>query len=57
MLAWLDAFGEARTAATVLFVHENTLRYRVRTISERFDIDLGDPHVRLVTWLELQLRS
>lgn len=57
LLAWLDAFGEARTAASVLFVHENTLRYRVRTISERFDIDLGDPHVRLVTWLELQLRS
>lgn len=57
LLAWLDAFGEARTAAAVLFVHENTLRYRVRTISERFDIDLGDPHVRLVTWLELQLRN
>lgn len=57
LLAWLDAFGEARTAASVLFVHENTLRYRVRTISERFSIDLDDPHVRLVTWLELRLRT
>lgn len=57
LLAWLDAFGEARTAATALFVHENTLRYRVRTISEKFGIDLVDPYVRLVTWLELRLRT
>lgn len=57
LLAWLDSFGEARTAAAALFVHENTLRYRVRRISERFEIDLDDPHVRLVTWLELRLRA
>jgi len=57
LLVWLDSFGEARTAAAALFVHENTLRYRVRRISERFEIDLDDPHVRLVTWLELRLRA
>jgi sugar diacid utilization regulator len=57
LLAWLDAFGEARIAAATLFVHENTLRYRVRRISERFEIDLDDPQERLVTWLELRLRA
>jgi sugar diacid utilization regulator len=57
LLAWLDSFGEARIAAATLFVHENTLRYRVRRISERFDIDLDDPQERLVTWLELRLRA
>ncbi|RKT79357.1 DNA-binding PucR family transcriptional regulator [Terracoccus luteus] len=57
LLVWLDSFGETRVAAAALFVHENTLRYRVRRITERFGIDLADPHVRLVTWLELRLRS
>ena len=57
LLAWLDSFGEARTAAAALFIHENTLRYRVRRISDRFEIDLDDPHVRLATWLELRLRA
>ena len=57
LLVWLDTFGEARIAAAALFVHENTLRYRIRTIGERFGIDLGDPYVRLVTWLELRLRA
>ncbi len=56
LLVWLDSFGDVRRAAATLFVHENTLRYRIRRATERFGIDLEDPNVRLVTWLELRLR-
>ena len=36
-------------------MHENTLRYRIRRIEELFDLDLADPDVRLVAWLQLRL--
>lgn len=56
LLAWLDALGDFKSAAAELFVHENTLRYRVRKIEERFDLNLADPYDRLVAWLELRLQ-
>jgi PucR C-terminal helix-turn-helix domain/GGDEF-like domain len=55
LLAYLNAFGDAGKAASVLFVHENTLRYRIRRLQEMFDVDLADPTERLVTWLQLRL--
>lgn len=57
VLAWLDAFGDYKAAAAAIFVHENTLRYRVRKAEERLRLNLSDPHDRLVAWLELRLRT
>jgi DNA-binding PucR family transcriptional regulator len=55
LLAYLDAFGDTAGAAKALCVHENTLRYRIRRLQEVFDLDLNDPDVRLVAWLQLRL--
>ncbi len=55
LLAYLDAFGDTTKAAKALNVHENTLRYRIRRLEELFDLDLDDPDVRLVAWLQLRL--
>jgi len=55
LLAYLDAFGDTASAARTLSIHENTLRYRVRRLQELFGLDLDDPDVRLVTWLQLRL--
>lgn len=55
LLAFLDAFGEVRTAAEALGIHPNTLRYRVRRAAELTGIDLDDPRERLVTQLQLRL--
>lgn len=55
LLAYLDAFGDTASAAKELSIHENTLRYRIRRLPELFDLDLSDPDVRLVAWLQLRL--
>lgn len=55
LLEYLNAFGDAAKAASALFVHENTLRYRIRRLQELFGVDLSDPAERLVTWLQLRL--
>ena len=52
--AFLDAFGDVPAAAAAINVHANTFRYRMRRLSELFDINLADPDDRLV--IELQLR-
>jgi hypothetical protein len=54
LLTYLDAGGDVARAAAGLHVHENTLRYRLRRLQERFGIDLDDPDTRLVTWLQLR---
>lgn len=56
LLAFLDAFGDARQAAAAVSVHDNTLRYRIRRAKELFGVDLADSEERLVTWLQLRLR-
>lgn len=53
-LAWLDAQCDMRSAAEQLTVHPNTLRYRLRRLQERFDLDLSDPDIRLSAWLQLR---
>lgn len=53
LLAYLEAFGDARAAAERLHIHPNTLRYRVRRAASVSGIDLGDPGERLFTQLQL----
>lgn len=57
LLAYLEAFGDARAAAERLHVHPNTLRYRVRRAASVSGIDLGDPGERLFTQLQLLLEQ
>lgn len=54
LLAHLDSFGDVRRAAAALSVHENSHRYRMHTMTERLGIDLTDPELRLITWLQLR---
>jgi hypothetical protein len=55
LAAWLDYPADPRTAARLIHVHPNTLRYRMQRLGEVIDVDLADPEVRLA--LRLQLRS
>lgn len=55
LLAHLDCWGDARKAAARLGVHENSQRYRMRRLVEQFDVDLDDPELRLVLWLQLRV--
>jgi DNA-binding PucR family transcriptional regulator len=55
LAAWLDHPADPRTAARLIHVHPNTLRYRMQRLGEVIDVDLADPEVRLA--LRLQLRS
>ena len=55
VLAWLDALGDVRAAASTLTVHPNTLRYRVRRAVAVAGLRLGDPHARLVHHLALHV--
>lgn len=48
---WLKANCDARTAAAVLHIHVNTLRYRVARAAEVAGLDLDDPEQRLVLQL------
>jgi DNA-binding PucR family transcriptional regulator len=52
--AYLDAMGDVASAAARTSVHPNTFRYRIRRLSELFDIDIENSDERVV--LELQLR-
>jgi hypothetical protein len=52
--AYLDCFGDVRTAAERLGVHPNTFRYRLRRLQERVGLDLSDPAERLVAALQLR---
>lgn len=52
---YFDAGGDLSVSAKKLFLHRNTLKYRLGRIYELFDIDLNDPIERLVA--ELQVRA
>ena len=41
-------------AAEAVQVHPNTFRYRMRRVRELFELDLEDPDVRLMVWLQLR---
>jgi hypothetical protein len=53
--AWLDAFGDVTAAAAALFIHPNTLRYRLRRITELSGLDLADPEQRFAAMLQLRV--
>ena len=53
--AYLDAFGDVDSAARVLGVHPNTVRYRLRQIETVTGISLRDPTERLALELELRI--
>lgn len=54
VLAWVEALGDVAAAATVLDVHANTLRYRLRRVEELFSIMITDSDERLAAWLQLR---
>ncbi|MCA1188433.1 MULTISPECIES: CdaR family transcriptional regulator [unclassified Saccharopolyspora] len=55
VLAYLEHFGDVRSASAALHVHPNTLRHRIRRAGEITGIDLADPAERLTTQLHLLL--
>lgn len=56
LLAFLDTFGDNRRAAEMMMVHENSQRYRMRQLTKKFGIDVDDPELRLIIWLQLYLQ-
>lgn len=56
VLAYLAANADVPAAAESVNVHANTFRYRLRRVRELFDLDLEDPDVRLVAWLQLRVK-
>jgi DNA-binding PucR family transcriptional regulator len=55
LLVWLETAHDANTAAARLFVHPQTIRYRIRRLEELFGDRLYDADTRLE--LELALRA
>jgi DNA-binding PucR family transcriptional regulator len=51
--AWLEAQGDPAEAGGRLGVHENTVRYRLRKMSEITDLPLDDARKRLAMMIEL----
>ena len=54
VLAYLNANADMPAAAEAVQVHPNTFRYRMRRVRELFDLNLEDPDVRLMVWLQLR---
>jgi hypothetical protein len=50
---WLRHPGDPRAAGVELRIHPNTLRYRMRKVSELTGVDLTDPDVRLALLTQL----
>ncbi|MFI8191541.1 helix-turn-helix domain-containing protein [Streptomyces sp. NPDC085946] len=55
--AYLDHFGDVPAASRALCVHPNSLRYRLRRITEVSGLDLGSSDARLLAQLQLRLRD
>jgi hypothetical protein len=53
LAAWLDHFGDPQSAARLLRIHPNTLRYRLRKLEETVPVDLTSPRRRLALRLQL----
>ncbi|WP_041782191.1 PucR family transcriptional regulator [Mycolicibacterium chubuense] len=51
--AWLQERGDPGRTAAHLGVHENTVRYRMRRMSELTDLRLDDAHKRFAMMIEL----
>jgi purine catabolism regulator len=59
-LATLEEFfahnGNLSQTAEALFIHRNTLTYRIERMAEAFRLDLGNPDTRLAVQLALSIR-
>ncbi|WEO93378.1 helix-turn-helix domain-containing protein [Streptomyces sp. FXJ1.172] len=55
--AYLDHFGDVSAASRALVIHPNSLRYRLRRITQVCGLDLGSADARLLAQLELRLRE
>ncbi|HEY3466832.1 MAG TPA: helix-turn-helix domain-containing protein, partial [Amycolatopsis sp.] len=53
LTAWLHAQGDPAAAGKRLGVHENTVRYRLRKMTELTTLDLRDGSKRLALTIEL----
>ncbi len=53
--AYLDHFGDVAAASRTLGVHANSLRYRLRRITQVSGLDLDSPDARLLAQLQLRL--
>jgi DNA-binding PucR family transcriptional regulator len=51
--AWLQAQGDPAEAGRYLGVHENTIRYRLRKMTELTPLDLQDGNKRLAMMIEV----
>jgi hypothetical protein len=56
LLAWMEGADDANAAARRLHVHPQTIRYRLRRVSELFGDALGDPDTRFQLLLALRAR-
>jgi hypothetical protein len=54
LAAHCAALFDVRRTATILAVHPNTVRYRLRRAAELFDLDLADPEQLLPLWWALR---
>jgi PucR C-terminal helix-turn-helix domain len=57
LLAWLESADNAETAARRLHVHPQTVRYRLRQVTELFGDALAEPEARFRLQLALRARS
>ncbi|WUI01133.1 helix-turn-helix domain-containing protein [Spirillospora sp. NBC_00431] len=53
LAAWLDHYGDTKATAHALDVHPNTLRHRLRRMTETTPLDLTSPQTRLALRLQL----
>ena len=52
---YMSSFGDMRSAAEILHLHPNSLRYRVKRLTEIGGLDLSDPKLRLVLQLLFEM--
>ncbi|MCR4514677.1 CdaR family transcriptional regulator [Aeromicrobium sp. 50.2.37] len=55
LTAYLDCNADIAKTATVLFVHPNTVRNRLRRLMAACELDIEDPQTRLALWVELNV--
>jgi DNA-binding PucR family transcriptional regulator len=56
LLAWLESADNAGAAASRLHVHPQTVRYRLRQLTELFGDGLNDPDARFALQVALRVR-
>jgi DNA-binding PucR family transcriptional regulator len=57
LAAYLDAAAATETAAAALYIHANTMRYRLRQIRKFSGLDFADADAMLLAHLQLRVRA